>query len=144
MKPDIHKLSRDWFERVWNKKDESAIADLASPDVIVHGLDESGLPAKLDSFIRFYRAFKIAFPDLRVDVEDILVEGDKSAVRIKFYGTHKGDGIGIPPTKKLFTATGIVIMRWAAGQIAEAWNEFDAAGMMRQLQAPGATLRGSN
>jgi hypothetical protein len=37
-------------------------------------------------------------------------------------------------------ATGIIIMRWDdSGRIVEGWNEFDAAGMQRQLAGPAAT-----
>jgi predicted ester cyclase len=70
-----------------------------------------------------------------------MLEGNKTAVRLKFFGTHTGDGIGIPPTGKTFTSTAIVIIRWQNGKIAESWNEFDAAGMMRQLQSSTAKLR---
>jgi predicted ester cyclase len=58
-------------------------------------------------------------------------------VRILATGTHTGDGLGIPPTGRPVRATGIIIMRWDdSGRIAEGWNEFDAAGMQRQLAAP--------
>jgi steroid delta-isomerase-like uncharacterized protein len=142
MPHDIRKLSRDWFEIVWNRKDDSGIEKLAASDVIVHGLDESGKPQKgTELFRKFRRGFLSAFPDIHVDVEDVLVEGDKTAVRIKFSGTHTGEGIGMPPTRRKFVATAIVIIQWRDGKIAESWNEFDAAGMMRQLEAPVARLR---
>jgi predicted ester cyclase len=38
-------------------------------------------------------------------------------------------------------ATAIIIVQWRDGKIAESWNEFDAAGMMRQLSSPGVHLR---
>jgi predicted ester cyclase len=142
MTHDIRKLSRDWFEIVWNRKDDSGIEKMAASDVIVHGLDERGKPRKGTEFFRkFRRGFLSAFPDIHVDVEDVLVEGDKSAVRITFTGTHTGEGIGMPPTRLKFVSTAIAIMKWRDGKIAEAWNEFDAAGMMWQLQAPVAKLR---
>jgi predicted ester cyclase len=34
-----------------------------------------------------------------------------------------------------------VIGRWRDGKIVEAWNELDAAGMMKQLQTPAAKLK---
>ena len=142
MPHDIRKLSRDWFEIVWNQKDDSGIGRLAASDVVVHGLDESGNPQKgTDLFKKFRRAFLSAFPDIHVDVEDVLVESDKTAIRLKFSGTHTGEGIAIPPTGRKFVATAIVIVRWRDGKIAESWNEFDATGMMRQLQSPVAKLR---
>ena len=142
MTHDIRRLSREWFEIVWNQQDDSGIERLAARDVIVHGLDESGKPQKgTELFRKFRRDFLSAFPDIHVDVEDVLMEGEKTAVRIKFFGTHTGEGIGMPPTGRKFVATAIVIINWRDGKIAESWNEFDAAGMMRQLSAPAAKLR---
>jgi steroid delta-isomerase-like uncharacterized protein len=142
MAKDIRALSREWFEVVWNNRDDSGIERLAAPDVIVNGLDESGKPViGTQLFRKFRAAFLSAFPDIHIDVEDVMVEGDKTAVRLRFSGTHTGQGIGIPPTGNPFTATAIVIIRWREGKIAESWNEFDAAGMTRQLQAPAAKLR---
>jgi predicted ester cyclase len=105
-------------------------------------LSEDSRPSQgFDQFKRFRQGILSAFPDMRVRVEDVLVDGEKSAVRLSFFGTHTGDGIGVPPTHRRFVASAIVIIRWQDGKIIEAWNEFDAAGMMRQLQAPGVTLR---
>ena len=141
MSQDIKALSHEWFEHVWNRKDRSAIDRLASQDVVSYGLGEDGRPAHgLDQFKRFHAMFISAFPDMKARVEDVLLDADKTAVRLSFTGTHLGDGIGIPPTGKTFNATAIVIFRWKSGKIVEAWNEFDAAGMLKQLQVPAARL----
>ena len=39
------------------------------------------------------------------------------------------------------TVSAIVMIRWRNGQIVEAWNEFDAAGLMRQITAPAGAAR---
>lgn len=142
MKTDNKALSYEWFEYVWNKKDDSAVTRLASPRLICHGLSEDPQPTQtVDAFLRFRQGLLSAFPDIFVRVEDVLVDGDKTAIRLTFSGTHTCDGIGIPPTNRRFTATAIVIGIWKDGKVVESWNEFDAAGMMRQLQAPTAQLR---
>jgi predicted ester cyclase len=142
MSHDIGALSREWFEFVWNRRDDSAIARLASPQAVIQGLTEDGQPAQgLGPFKRFRQGILSAFPDLEVRVEDVLVDGTKTAVRLSLAGTHTGDGIGVPATGRRFVASAIVLLRWQDGKVIEAWNEFDAAGMMRQLQAPAAMLR---
>ena len=135
---DLRALARRWFERVWNQKNTAAIGEMMTADCVIHGLHEEGQtmsgPAQ---FRRFYDPFRSAFPDIRVSVEDVLLDGRKTAVRILATGTHTGEGLGIPPTGRPVRASGIVIMRWDdTGRIAEGWNEFDAAGMQRQLAAP--------
>ena len=139
---DLRAMSREWFDVVWNRRDDAGIAKLASPQMVCHGLDAgvANTPG-LEMFLQMRKAFLSAFPDIRVTVDDVLVEGDKTAIRISFTGTHRGDGIGVPPTGNVFTSTAIIIAHWRDGKIVEAWNELDTAGMMRQLQTPAAKLK---
>jgi predicted ester cyclase len=48
-------------------------------------------------------------------------------------GTHTGDLLGIGPTGKQGTMTGIVISRVAGNMIAEEWENFDELGLLQQL-----------
>ena len=76
-----------------------------------------------------------AFPDFRIDVEDMLAEGDKVAVRIVLSGTHQGEFLGMPGSGRRFSAAGIDIVRVRAGQVVEHWGVTDTLGMMQQLGA---------
>ena len=69
-------LSRRWFEEVWNKKNVAVIEQLASPDVVIHGLaGPGGQPLRGgEGFRTFYEPFRAAFPDVRISVEDVIVE----------------------------------------------------------------------
>ena len=121
-------LSRRWFEEVWNQRRSDTIDELLAADGIAHGLasDGSGPRNGPTAFRSFWGPFCGAFPDLRISVDDVIAEGDKVAVRISFAGTHAGDHLGAPATGNAVAATGLILMRWSDGQIAEAWNEFDA------------------
>ena len=44
-----------------------------------------------------------AFPDLHLSIDDMVVEGDKAAVRWTLTGTHRGERWGVPPTNKKVT-----------------------------------------
>ena len=89
-------LIRRWFEEVWNKGREAAIDEMLTPRAMVHGLgpDLQGP----DAFKGFYRAYRNAFPDVKIQIEDILAEGDIVATRWAGAGTHQGDGLGFPAT----------------------------------------------
>lgn len=63
------------------------------------------------------------------------MEGDKVAARITTRATHKDDFLGIAPTGKPVTETGIDILRIADGKIAERWGELDNLGLRQQLGA---------
>ncbi len=74
-----------------------------------------------------------AFPDLHVTLDDIIVEGDKAAIRFTGTGTHKGELMGIPATNKKATWSSVEIDRFAGGKFVESWERFDTLGVMQQL-----------
>jgi steroid delta-isomerase-like uncharacterized protein len=74
-----------------------------------------------------------ALPDIHWTIDDMVAEGDKVAARTTWTGTHKGEIMGIPPTNKKVTVSGIVIDRFAGGKIVEDNGIFDMLDLMRQL-----------
>jgi predicted ester cyclase len=136
---DYKALSRRWFEEVWNKGRDEVIDEMSALDGVAYGLAEDGhdLPGP-DEFRKFYRQFRSGIPDIHITVDQVVAEGDTTAVRFTAHGTHSGDGLGIKATHRRIRFTGICMMRWKNGQIVEGWNEFDAAGLMRQITGPDA------
>ena len=130
-------LTRRWFEEVWNQRRAQTIDELLAPDAIAHGLEPGGADPRpgTAAFRKFWQNFCGAFPDLRIEIEDVIAEGDKTAARFSFRGTHRGDHLGPPASSKPIVATGISITRWRNGQIVEGWNEFDAMRLFQQIGA---------
>lgn len=130
-------LLHRWFEEVWNNRREEAIDEMFEYDGIAHGLaDQSGNePRGPEGFKPFYRSFVSAIPDLHVDVEDAVVEGDRIAARCTVRGTHTGEGLGVAPTNMPVEFSGMCIARVKDGKIVEAWNNFDFMTMFRQMGA---------
>jgi len=134
---DSKALVRRWFEEVWNKGRADAIGEMLMPDAAVHGL---GVPAKgPEGFKPFHAAFRDAYPDVHVVLDDVIAEGDLVAARWTAKATHRGAGLGFPATGRPVTITGMVFIRVRDGKIVEGWNNFDQLGMLQQLgQIPGA------
>jgi predicted ester cyclase len=125
------KQRRVW-EEVVNKGDLSLVDEFIAPSYIYHGpmgMEYKG-PAGLRQLITMFRT---AFPDLHTTIDDMVAEGDKVATRITARGTHEGELMGIAPTGKKITFTGILITRWVGGKEVEAWEIPDMLGMMQQL-----------
>lgn len=123
-----------WFEEVWNNKNEAAVDEMFAEDGVGYGLGDENVVGP-ENFKVFHRAFVSAYPDLKVTVEDTLVDGDKIAVRCKVTGSHAGEGIGVSPTNQPVEFTGMVIVRVKDGKIVEAWNEFNFMEMYKQVGA---------
>jgi predicted ester cyclase len=79
--------------------------------------------------------FTSAFPNLKVTVEKILAEGAKVAYLWSATGVHEGELMGIPPTGKTITITGMAVDRFANGKSVEHWEISDQLGMLQQIGA---------
>jgi predicted ester cyclase len=75
-----------------------------------------------------------AFPDLRLNVQDVIASGDKAVARVRVTGTHQGEFMGIPATGKTGAADLIDITRFGDDGLAhEHWGVVDMLAMMQQL-----------
>ena len=119
---------RRWFDEVWNQGREATISELFPVSGVARGLGESETDVHgPDQFRVFAANLRGSLPDLHIDIEDILSEGDRVAVRIRLEGTHIGGG--------RVSVQGIIIARIVDGQIVEAWNSYDQLGFLRQIGA---------
>jgi steroid delta-isomerase-like uncharacterized protein len=132
---------RTWFDEVWTQGREQTIQRLLAADAVAHGLP--GGPARgHDAFRTVFTTFRGAFPDIRIDVERTVTEGEMVAAYCHVTGTHTGNTLGIPATGKRVDFHGVTIARIVDGTIREGWNCFDFLTMYQQLGAI-ATLPGA-
>ena len=76
------------------------------------------------------------FPDLQINILEIIAEGDLVMARCEATGTHKGEMNGIAPTGKVGKIAHWTVNRFdSQGKITESWNLNDNLSMMRQLGA---------
>ena len=120
------------FDDIYNQGNLAAVDEIFAADYVDHSAPP-GFPSGLDSFKQSFGMFRAAFPDIHVAVEDVIADGDKVVVRLTFSGTHTGALMGIPPTGKFVTITGIAIDRIKNGKVVEHWVNRDDLGMLQQL-----------
>ena len=83
----------------------------------------------------FIAAINNGFPDLRNNIEDMVAEGDKVAVRFNVTATHKGEFQGIPATGKTLSFSGMAFFTILDGKVTEEWATVDMMGLMQQIGA---------
>jgi predicted ester cyclase len=128
-------LLRRWFEQVWNQKSEAAIDEMFHKQGKSHGFpDADSVLLGPEPFKAVHRTFVGAFPDLHVDIEDIVTEGDRVAVRWRVSMTHLGDHLGFAATGKKGTLDGSSFLIVKDNQVMEGWNQMDLQGLMQRLQ----------
>ena len=124
-------LIHRWFEEVWTRGRTSAIDEMLADDGVAHGLgDDLQGPA---GFKPFHAAFRDAFPDMTIRIDDTIAEGDMIAARWTATGTHRGNGLGFAATGKPVKFEGMTFARMHGGKIVEGWNTFDQLNMLQQL-----------
>jgi steroid delta-isomerase-like uncharacterized protein len=110
------------------------IDELVADDMIEHE-EFPGIEPNKEGVKQFFAMFRSAFPDLRMEAHEIVVEGDLLCVRGTMSGTHQGEFMGMPASGKHFEVEGFDMVRVRNGQFAEHWGVFDTMTMMQQLGA---------
>jgi steroid delta-isomerase-like uncharacterized protein len=125
-------IARRGYEAI-NQNNLDALDEVVAPDITDHDPAPGQAPG-LEGVKQWFSSMHTAFPDFRMNVEDMIAEGDKVVARVRLSGTHQGEFMGIDATGNRVTITGIDILRINAdGKIMERWGNFDDLGMMQQL-----------
>lgn len=90
-------------------------------------------PMDLEQTKGFYQELYRAFPDLRHDIQDQIAEGDLVVTRWTATGTHHGDLMGVAPTGRSISFTGINIYRLEGDKLVESQVSWDMLGLLQQL-----------
>jgi steroid delta-isomerase-like uncharacterized protein len=115
--------------------DIDGFGELIAEDFIEHE-ETPGLEPTKEGVKQLFRMYTAAFPDLRMEAQDILVDGDKVVARVRGTGTQQGEFMGMPATGKSVDVQLIDIIRFGDDGLAhEHWGVFDALAMMQQLGA---------
>ena len=123
-----------------NKQDLALLDDLMVPYYVDHALQQRGLEDFKQLLTKFYKSF----PDWHETIEDIIAEGDKVWVRVKYTATNTGEYRGYLPlvprrkyivatTGKKITFTSVLIWRIVDGKVVEKWAVYDVLDFYKQL-----------
>lgn len=125
-------IARAYFEAFANE-DLAWIDEHIAPDFVRH---DPGLPFEVrdpEGVRHLNSVLLTAFPDLRLDIEDVVAEGDKVLVRLTLRATHQGEFMDNSPTGKEVEVPVLDLFRITDGRLAEHWAMIDNLGMMQQL-----------
>jgi steroid delta-isomerase-like uncharacterized protein len=123
---------RRFVEEFWNKGNRAVVDEVFAADFQDRN-PFAGVTPDREGLKQAIVAYRNAFADQSLTIDDLIAAGDKVVWRWTHRGVHSGELIGIPATGKTLTLTGITIERFAAGQIVERWSQLDMMGFMQQL-----------
>ena len=122
------------YQQLLNKNKLDALGEVVAEDFQMPDLFP-GLPQGIAGARMIHQIGIAGMPDWHVTIEDLIAEGDKVAARITMTGTQTGEFVGLPPSDKKVTISGMYIARIANGKIVEHRGIEDALGMLQQLGA---------
>jgi steroid delta-isomerase-like uncharacterized protein len=113
--------------------------ELFAPDFVSYSSAAGGELRGSEAFKQANMMYVKAFPDFHTTYDFMVAEKDQVAVWGLASGTHLGELLGMPPTGKKVTWTGIAVYRFNdEGKIDGRWQEFDGLGLFTQLgMTPG-------
>ena len=112
------------YQEIYNSNDLDSLNEVVSEDLLTPKI-MPGIPTGIEGAKAAHRIMLTGFPNYQTIIDDLFAEGDKVAARITMSGTNTGSFMGIPPTGRYVSFTGIYIARLANGKIVEHWGEED-------------------
>jgi steroid delta-isomerase-like uncharacterized protein len=135
--PNANKdLVRRFYREAINERDSGACGRLLSEDFVHNGepRGRAGQRQAVDYFLA-------AFPDLRNEIELILAEDDLVAAHQRWSGTHSDEFLGVEASGRRIEFSSTAVLRVRDGLIVQAWDEMDAAAIVKQLTVRGRGTR---
>ncbi|MFC4787155.1 ester cyclase [Nocardioides sp. MAHUQ-72] len=124
------RIERAWAA-AWDRGEVDALDELLSADYQRWSSDPT--PQDLAEFKASIVSTRTAFPDLVTTLDEVLVEGDRAAVRWHSDGTHEHSFLGVPATKRRVTVSGATFARFEDDRVVEEFVTWDPRALLTAL-----------
>lgn len=121
------------YRRAWNEGEVDELDSVIAPSY--RRSSSTGGESTLEQLKETIRANRAAFPDLMTTVDDCLLDGDRFVLRWTSRGTHRATYLGVPPTGRQVTVSGITIARLdeSIGYVVDEWVTWDPTDLLTAL-----------
>ncbi len=127
-------LIRRFYDEVFNRGNTAFAEHVHGAGYRYHDITVPGAPVDHTTYMARNAGFAAAFPDRKVDIEDLIAAGDRVVARAVLQATHLGLLGDIAPTGRKVRLASVIIYRFDQGLLVEEWEIFDKLGMYQQLK----------
>ena len=127
-------IVRKFVEKAFNDGNMEVADECLAEDFVRHDPDMGEVRGR-EKYKEFIEMNRTAFPDYHETIDDIITQGDTVMYRWTLRGTQEGEFMGVDPTGNEIEVTGMIDMHLEDGRITELWGNFDALGLLKQLDA---------
>lgn len=127
-------LCRDYF-KAFLARDTAWMERHIAPTFVRH---DPGLPFEVrgpEGVAQLHDALMPAFPDMELELQDFVAEGEKVLVRLTIHAVHSGPFGTLPATGRRIDVPVLDLFHISDGRLIEHWALLDNLGMLRQLGA---------
>ena len=134
MTQDIRSKIDTLFEQAYNQGNLDVLDSMIAPDYERHQPPMKRISG-FDAYQQFIKDVRSAYTGFRIDVEEVIVQGDKSVTRLTLNGKHTGQAptLQAAPTGKQIKMHGCVVATWKNGRIVQEWVYNDYLGLVQQF-----------
>ncbi|KMO41940.1 hypothetical protein VQ02_04510 [Methylobacterium variabile] len=138
MSTDANKdLARAYFT-AFLERDEAWWQQHIAPDFVRHdpGLDFTVRGP--EGVRRLGEVLHCGVTELALPIDEVIAEGDRVLVRLRFRGRHTGDLMGLPASGRSVDIAVMDLFRIVDGRLVEHWALLDNLGLLKQVGALSA------
>lgn len=125
-------LVQRYYDEVWNAANLSALDELVDEAFLSYSNEDSFANGR-DELLGTIGLLRGALPDLRVEVLQLIAEGDFVVARLVISGTHTGDFMGMPPTGNAVRFAMTSVLSISGGKIVEERQTLDFLSLVAGL-----------
>jgi len=122
------------FAEAVNTGNYDLFRDCVAIDCVDHDPGPGQVPGP-DGYRALFTEMRQAFPDMKVEVAELVAGEEAIAFAYTFTGTQDGPLMGIAPTGKKVKIRGLQISKFRNGKMVERWGSSDQLGMLQQIGA---------
>ena len=124
---------RRLLAEAFSQGEYAVIDEIVAPDCVEHQNGSQGIGP--EAVRRTASGLRSSFPDLQLDIQDVVATEDTVWVRVRGRGTDTGGVAGRPPSGRAFEIDIIDIVRFRDGMMVDHWGVADRLGMLQQVGA---------
>ncbi len=129
---EVETESIEKFYRAFNERNPDLLDEACWPDWEDMNLVPGQEPG-VNGFKKMMPMFFAAFPDLRIEVDEIVGASGKAGVRARMVGMHQGEIFGVPGTQQPIEVRLYEFHHLRGGRVNQTWHLEDWFGMFQRL-----------
>jgi len=129
--------AREIIDRIFVHQEDAAIDELIAEDFVPHTFGP--MPPGRDGLRAGMQRAGAGLSEARFEIDDMIAEGDRVAVRVTTSARQTGPFMGLEPSGKRYSIEEIHVFRIRDGRLVEHWHQFDKMGLLQQLKGDAAS-----